>query len=115
KQIVVSCGDAGELAVIDPNSDMITRSVKTMSIDPRNMIVTPDGKYLGVALVSADMISWFHADTLEPMNSFGVTRSPQGLVVGNDGERVYASGAVEGVIAVVDMRDKNHEGVGEWR
>ncbi len=79
------------------------------------MAFTPDGKYLAVALVSSDIVSWYRADTLEPVNAFGVTRSPQGLAIDPKGEILYVPGAVEGVIAVVDLREKNHEGVGEWR
>jgi YVTN family beta-propeller protein len=115
KSIVFSCAGANTLAVVDAATDTVTRTIKTIGLDPRNLIVTPDGKYLGVTLVSSDIVSWFHADTLEPMNSFGVTRSPQGMVVSPDGLRVYVTGYYEGEIAVIDMREHNHEGVGEWR
>lgn len=114
KSLVFSCG-AGSLAVVDPSTDTLTRSVKTVAMDPRSMVLTPDGKYLGVAMVSSDMVNWYHADTLELASTFGVTRSPQGFVISADGERAYVSGIYEGVIGVIDLRDKNHEGEGEWR
>jgi len=114
KSLIFSCG-SGELAVVDPGSDTVTRTIKAVGLDPRNMVITPDGKYLAVALVSSDLVSWYHADTLEPVNSFGVTRSPQGMVVAPNGERIYVTGYYEGVIAVVDLREKNSEGIGEWR
>lgn len=114
RSLVFSCG-AGSLAVIDPTTDTLTRSVKTVAMDPRSMVLTPDGKYLGVAMVSSDMVNWYHADTLELASTFGVTRSPQGFVISADGERAYVSGVYEGVIGVIDLRDKNHEGEGEWR
>ena len=115
KWLLVSCGDASAVAVIDPASDTVTRTVKMPGMDPRSMAFTPDGKYLAVALVSSDIISWYRADTLEAVNAFGVTRSPQGLAMDPKGEILYVTGVVEGVIAVVDLREKNHEGVGEWR
>jgi YVTN family beta-propeller protein len=114
KSLVFSCG-SGSLVVIDPATDTIKRTVKTVGMDPRGMVLTPDGKYLGVAMVSSDMVNWYHADTLELASSFGVTRSPQGFAIAADGERAYISGFYEGVIGVVDLRDKNHEGEGEWR
>lgn len=114
KTIVFSCG-AGALAVIDAANDTVTRTVKTMGADPRAMVLTRDGKYLGVAMVSSDLVNWYHADTLEQIYTFGVTRSPQGFVLAADGERAYVSGAVEGLIGVIDMREKDHEGNGEWR
>ena len=114
KSMVFSCG-AGSLIVVDARNDTVTRTVKTMGMDPRAMVVTPDGKYLGVAMVSSDMVNWYRAETLEPIYAFGVTRSPQGFVIAADGERAYVSGAYEGTIGVIDMREKNHEGEGEWR
>ena len=114
KSLVFSCG-SGSLAVIDPATDTVTRTVKTVGMDPRSMVLTPDGKYLGVAMVSSDMVNWYHADTLELVSSFGVTRSPQGFAMAADGERAYVSGVYEGVIGVIDLREKNHEGKGEWR
>lgn len=114
KSIVFSCG-AGSLVVVNPANDGVIRTVKTMGMDPRSMVFTPDGKYLGVAMVSSDMINWYRADTLEPVYTFGVTRSPQGFVIASDGERAYVSGVVEGAIGVIDMRERNHEGEGEWR
>ena len=114
KSLVFSCG-SGSLAVIDPATDSVKRSVKTVGMDPRSMVLTPDGKYLGVAMVSSDMVNWYHADTLELVSSFGVTRSPQGFAMAADGERAYVSGVYEGVIGVIDLREKNHEGEGEWR
>ena len=68
-----------------------------------------------MTLVSSDIMSWYRADTLEPVNSLGVTRSPQGMVAAPDGERIYVAGYYEGVVAVIDLREKNHEGIGEWR
>ena len=114
KSLIFSCG-SGSLAVIDPATDTVKRTVKTVGMDPRGMVLTPDGKYLGVAMVSSDMVNWYHADTLELASSFGVTRSPQGFVIAADGERAYVSGVYEGLIGVIDLREKNHEGEGEWR
>ena len=113
--LLFSCGDAAEVAVLDPNTDRVVRAIKMPGMDPRSMAFTPDGKYLAVALVSSDIISWYRADTLEPVNAFGVARSPQGLAMDPKGEVMYVPGAVEGVIAVVDLREHNHAGVGEWR
>jgi DNA-binding beta-propeller fold protein YncE len=115
KWLLVSCGDASAVAVIDPTTDAVSRTIKMPGVDPRSMAFTPDGKFLAVALVSSDIISWYRADTLEAVNAFGVTRSPQGLAMDPKGELLYVPGAVEGVIAVVDLREKNHAGVGEWR
>ena len=114
KSLVFSCG-AGSLALIDPTTDTLRRSIKTIAIDPRSMVLTRDGKYLGVTMVSSDVVNWYHADTLELASSFGVTRSPQGFVISADGDRAYVSGVYEGVIGVIDLREKNHEGEGEWR
>lgn len=114
KSLVFSCG-SGSLAVIDPATDTVKRTVKTVGMDPRSMVLTPDGRYLGVAMVSSDMVNWYKADTLEPVSSFGVTRSPQGFVIAPDGERAYVAGFYEGLIGVLDLREKNHEGEGEWR
>jgi DNA-binding beta-propeller fold protein YncE len=114
KSLIFSCG-AGSLAVIDPATDTVKRTVKTIGMDPRSMVFTPDGKYLGVAMVSSDMVNWYRADTLEPVSSFGVTRSPQALEIAPDGERAYVGGFYEGVIGVIDLREKNREGEGEWR
>jgi DNA-binding beta-propeller fold protein YncE len=114
KSLIFSCG-SGELAVVDPASDTVARTIRAVGLDPRNMVITPDGRYLAVALVSSDLMSWYHADTLEPVNSFGVTRSPQGMVVAPNGERIYVTGYYEGVIGVIDLREKNAEGIGEWR
>lgn len=115
KWLLFSCGDAAQVAVVDPATDAVARTIKMPGMDPRSMVFTPDGKYLAVALVSSDIISWYRADTLEPVNAFGVTRSPQGLAMAPKGDILYVPGAVEGVIAVVDLREKNHAGVGEWR
>lgn len=115
KTLVVSCGDAGVLAVVDPARDVVTRTEKTIGLDPRNMVLTPDGKYLVVALVSSDILSWYDAKTLEYVRSFGIARSPQGLVVAEDGARLYVSGAYEGVIGVVDAREKKGDGTPEPR
>jgi phospholipase C len=115
KWLVFSCGDGKALAVVDPATDTVTRTVKTVSLDPRSMVITPDRKYLVVALVSADLMTFYDAGTLEPVNSFGVTRSPQDMVVAPDGERIYVAGYYEGVIGVIDLREHNAEGVGEWR
>jgi DNA-binding beta-propeller fold protein YncE len=114
KSLVFSCG-AGSLAVIDPATDTVKRTIKTVGMDPRSMVLTRDGKYLGVAMVSSDMVNWYRADTLDLVSLFGVTRSPQGFVIAADGERAYVSGVYEGVIGVIDLREKNHEGEGEWR
>jgi DNA-binding beta-propeller fold protein YncE len=115
KRLLFSCGDAAQIAAVDPATDAVVRTIRMPGMDPRSMVFTPDGKYLAVALVSSDIISWYRADTLEAINAFGVTRSPQGLAMDPKGEILYVPGAVEGVIAVVDLREKNHAGVGEWR
>ena len=115
KSLLFSCGDASQVAVVDPGTDSVVRTIKMPGMDPRSMVFTPDGKYLAVALVSSDIISWYRADTLEPVNAFGVTRSPQGLAMDPKGEMLYVPGAAEGVIGVVDLREHNHAGVGEWR
>lgn len=115
KSLVVSCGDAGVLAVVDPAQDTVTRTSKTVGLDPRNMVITPDGKHLVVALVSSDILSWYDANTLEYVRSFGVTRSPQAVVVSEDGARLYVGGAYDGVIGVVDAREKKADGTPEPR
>ena len=79
------------------------------------MVLTPDGKYLVVALVSSDILSWYDARTLEYVRSFGIARSPQGVVMAEDGARLYVSGAYEGVIGVVDLREKKGDGTPEPR
>ncbi len=114
-KLVVSCGDGGELAVIDPATDSVMRTIKVIGLDPRGMVITPDGKNLIVALVSSDILSWYKADTLDYINSFGITRSPQGIVIADNGERLYVNGAAEQVIGVVELREKNHEGTPEPR
>jgi YVTN family beta-propeller protein len=115
KTLVISCGDAGALAVVDAARDVVTRTEKTIGLDPRNMVITPDGKHLVVALVSSDILSWYDANTLEYVRSFGIARSPQGVVVAEDGVRLYVSGAYEGVIGVVDLREKKGDGTPEPR
>jgi len=114
RSLVVSCGDAATLAVIDPASDTVTRKIKAASLDPRNMLITPDGKYLVVALVSSDLLSWYRADTLEYAGSFGVTRSPQALVVTSDAGWIYAGGAL-GDIGAVNAREHMANGTPEPR
>lgn len=114
KSLVFSCG-SGSMALIDPTTDTVRRTIKTIGMDPRNLAFTPDGKYLGVTMVSSDMVNWYRADTLEQIYAFGVTRSPQALAIAADGERAYVNGVYEGVIGVIDLREKNHEGEGEWR
>jgi DNA-binding beta-propeller fold protein YncE len=114
KSLIVSCGDANELAVVDPATDTVRRTVKAIGLDPRAMVFTPDGKNLVVGLVSSDILSWYKADTLEYINSFGVARSPQGLAVAPDGDRVYASGAGE-VISIIDARQHKADGTPEPR
>jgi DNA-binding beta-propeller fold protein YncE len=115
KSVVFSCGDAGVLAVVDPARDVVMRTIKTVGLDPRNMVITPDGKNLVVALVSSDILSWYDAKTLEYLRSFGIARSPQGMVVAEDGARLYVSGAYEGVIGVVDAREHKADGTPEPR
>jgi len=115
KSLVVSCGDASELAIVDPATDTVKRTIKTIALDPRNMVITPDHKYLVVAMVSSDILSWYHADTLEYMSSFGITRSPQGMVAMPGGDRIFVSGAFEGAIGVVDVKQTKADGTPEPR
>jgi DNA-binding beta-propeller fold protein YncE len=115
KWLVVSCGDAGMLAVVDPIQDALTRTSSTIGLDPRSMVITLDGKRLVVALVSSDILSWYDSTTLEYVRSFGITRSPQAVVAAADGARLYVSGAYEGVISVVDLREKKGDGTPEPR
>ncbi len=114
KSVVVSCGDANQLALIDAAADTVQRTIRTIGLDPRSMLITPDGKDLVVALVSSDILSWYKADTLEYINSFGVARSPQQLAVAPDGDRIYAGAASE-VVAIIDVRQHKADGTPEPR
>jgi len=115
KSLLVSCGDPNLLAVVDPARNAVVREIKAVGLDPRPLLVTPDGKNIVVALTSSDIMSWYDAKTLEHVNSFGVTRSPQFMVTAGKGERIYVAGAYDGEIAVVDARESKGDGTPEPR
>jgi len=90
------------LSVIDVASSKPVRTVKTGK-EPRDMLWTPDGKFLAVALIVDDSIAYFNADTLEFDQQVGTGRSPQRLAVSSDGELMYSLSRYENAISVADL------------
>lgn len=113
-KLVVGSDGANSLNLIDPATDSVIRTIKAgpegWNIDPRILALTPDGKFLAVAKVSADIVAWYDAATLEYVVEYGVRRSPQALVMGPDSKTLYALSVVENVIAIVKAFNGK-----EWR
>jgi len=113
-KLVVGSDGANSLNLIDPATDSVIRTVKAgpdgWNIDPRILALTPDGKFLVVAKVSADILAFYNPDTLEFIVEYGVRRSPQALVMGPDGTTIYALSVAENLVAIV----KGFNGK-EWR
>lgn len=113
-KLVVGSDGANSLNLIDPATDSVIRTIRAgpegWNIDPRILALTPDGKFLAVAKVSADTVAWYNADTLEFVVEYGVRRSPQALVMAPDGKTVYVLSVAENLVAVV--KDFNGK---EWR
>ena len=113
-KLVVGSDGASSLNLIDPATDSVIRTIKAgpegWNIDPRILGLTPDGKFLVVAKVSADILSFYNPDTLEFIVEYGVRRSPQALVMAPDGKTIYALSVAENLVAIV----KDYNGK-EWR
>lgn len=113
-KLVVGSDGANSLNLIDPTTDSLIRTVKAgpegWNIDPRILALTPDGKYLAVAKVSADILAFYNPDNLEFIVEYGVRRSPQALVMAPDGKTVYLLSVGENLVAIV----KEFNGK-EWR
>ena len=113
-KLVVGSDGANSLNLIDPATDSVIRTINAgpegWNIDPRILALTPDGKFLVVAKVSADILAFYSPDTLEFIVEYGVRRSPQALVMGPDGNTIYALSVAENLVAIV----KGFNGK-EWR
>jgi YVTN family beta-propeller protein len=113
-KLVVGSDGANSLNLIDPAKDSVIRTIKAgpegWNIDPRILALTPDGKFLVVAKVSADILAFYNPDTLEFIVEYGMRRSPQALVMAPDGKAIYALSVAENLVAIV----KDYNGK-EWR
>ena len=113
-KLVVGSDGANSLNLIDPATDSVIRTIKAgpegWNIDPRILALTPDGKFLVVAKVSADILAFYNPDTLEFIVEYGMRRSPQALVMAPDGKTIYALSVAENLVAMV----KEYNGK-EWR
>ena len=113
-KLVVGSDGANSLNLIDPATDSVIRTIKAgpegWNIDPRILALTPDGKFLVVAKVSADILAFYNPDTVEFIVEYGMRRSPQALVMAPDGKTIYALSVAENLVAIV----KEYNGK-EWR
>jgi YVTN family beta-propeller protein len=113
-KLVVGSDGTNSLNLIDPATDTVIRTIKAgpegWNIDPRILALTPDGKYLVVAKVSADILAFYNPDTLDFIVEYGVRRSPQALVMAPDGKTVYVLSVAENLVVIV----KEFNGK-EWR
>jgi DNA-binding beta-propeller fold protein YncE len=113
-KLVVGSDGANSLNLIDPATDSVIRTIRAgpegWNIDPRILALTPDGKFLVVAKVSADILVFYNPDTLELIVEYGMRRSPQALVMAPDAKTIYALSVAENLVAIV----KDYNGK-EWR
>ena len=90
--------------MIDPATAKVVREIKTGK-EPRDMLWTPDGKSLVVALVVDDSIAYFKADSLAFERQVGTERSPQRLAISSDGAMLFSLSRYENAISVADLTE----------
>lgn len=80
---------SNDISVIDENGDQIHEPID-VGVNPINLVVTPDGKYVYVSNNGSNTVSVINTDTGEVDWEIPV-RSPDGISVTPDGSKVYVA------------------------
>jgi len=90
-----------ELDVIDTATNTLAKRVPMASIG-YGSASTPDGKWLLVALWTANKVAVIDLKTLTEVHTVDVPAAPQAVLVRPDGAEAYASCDASGSVAVID-------------
>lgn len=102
KQLMVACGESGQLDVID----LATRkSVRRVDVgeDPEAFDLSPDGKTLYLSREEDAELAMIDLASGKRLKSVEVGKEPEGVKVSADGRTVYVTSEVASLVHVIDV------------
>jgi YVTN family beta-propeller protein len=103
RHVLVTCTDAGELAVFALQEDKLTPAgTVRLGFEPRGVAVAPDGRWAYVALTTAHAVAVVDLREKKVADRIAVGRWPRYLALSADGRCLAVGANGDGGVAVID-------------
>ena len=106
KIALASNSDSTDIKIYDLRSGKFVKEISDFT-NPRNIIFSPDGKWIYITDSGLGELLVFNAETFERVNAYPVGYGAFGTTITNNGHLIFVNNQAAGTVTVVDLVAKN--------